>query len=185
MSRVGIWRAKVRRTGVDVQATPGRCIWIGCRFRSTTCKRAPVPCAELQSRHSNANIRGRQVSAWHYIKVPSSPQLREPLSGNAATTAALPKPALSTTALQRQNRPQAHHQHCYCTATVRGCRSRNRRALAQAPGALDPRLAVDMAAEQSGHASEAKTLADSNVHWLFAAALTFFFFFFFCIHGCH
>ncbi|KAK1244819.1 hypothetical protein MKX08_004448 [Trichoderma sp. CBMAI-0020] len=29
---------------------------------------------------------------------------------------------------------------------------------------------MDMAAEQSGHASEAKTLADSNVHhWLFAA----------------
>lgn len=112
-----IWRAKVRRTGVasvDVQATPGRLIWIRCRFRSTTCKRAPVPSAELKARHSNGNIRGRQVSAWHYIKVPSSPQLREPLSGNAAT-AALPKPALSTTALQRQNRPQAHHQHCYST----------------------------------------------------------------------
>lgn len=25
------------------------------------------------ARHSNSNIRGRQVSAWHYIKAPSSP----------------------------------------------------------------------------------------------------------------
>lgn len=53
--------------------------------------------------------------ALHQGTLQSPAQLREPLSGNAATTAALPKPALSTTALQRQNRPQAHHQHCYST----------------------------------------------------------------------
>lgn len=76
-------------------------------------KNPPCRAQSIKGQVCNGNIRGRQVSAWHWItsRHPPSlegeyrPELRVPLSGNAATTAAIPTP--EQTALQRQNRPQA------------------------------------------------------------------------------
>ncbi|UKZ85547.1 uncharacterized protein TrAFT101_001402 [Trichoderma asperellum] len=95
-SRCGIWRGRgyVDRRGIR-------------RCTSNMCNRRDARDIDMQIWDDDVQKDPRAVRRASKVSLEGEyrPELRVPLSGNAATTAALPTP--EQTALQRQNRPQA------------------------------------------------------------------------------